>query len=78
MCVPLNERQIEANLLTARGAAYVSLPGSNPLVGNSSANGASSLNSLPSVPFNESVSGLKSSRPAIDNAVTISGLNERN
>lgn len=60
--------------LTARGAAYVSLPGSNPLVGNSSANGASNLNSFPSALLSLSVSGLKSRRPAIDNAVTISGL----
>lgn len=59
---------------TARGAAYVSLPGSKPLLGNSSANGGSSLNSLPSLPLRESVNGLKSRRPAIDNAVTISGL----
>lgn len=60
--------------ITSRGAAYVSVPGSKPLAGNSSANGESSLNSLPSAPFNVSVNGLKSRRPAIDNAVTNSGL----
>lgn len=50
------------------------MPGSNPLLGNSSANGEANLKSLPSVPFNESVNGLKSNRPAMERAVTISGL----
>lgn len=52
----------------------MSMPGSNPLDGSSSPNGASNLNFFPSLPVNSSVKGLKSSRPAIDKAVTISGL----
>ncbi len=60
--------------LTDGGASYVSMPGSNPLDGSSSPNGASNLNFFPSLPVSSSVNGLKSSRPAIDKAVTISGL----
>ena len=62
-------------LPSSGGGSYAALPDSKSLAGTSGAGlGGCSLNSFPSEAIKASVSGLKESRPAAANAVTISGL----